>query len=160
MDSPSRKAACLVPTLQVPVLEPAQVEKFWAKVEKREGCWRWKGLMSKDGYGVTTLNRRPYRAHRVAYTLMRGSIPTGLTIDHLCRNRACINPAHMEPVTMRENTLRGFGLTAIHARKTHCSNGHPFAGDNLRIHRRGYRTCMICRRKWDKKRRQKESQSS
>ena len=82
-------------------------------------------------------------AHRAAYEVRIGPIPDGMVIDHLCRNRACINPAHMEPVTNRENVLRGTGPSAQHARKTHCNYGHAYDDQNT-MHRRGRRHCRKC----------------
>lgn len=96
-----------------------------------EECWVWDGYVGENGYGRVYIPPRTPITHRVAYTLLVGPIPTGLTIDHLCRNRACINPAHMEPVTQKVNTLRGIGPTAKNTRKTHCIYGHPFSGGNL-----------------------------
>ena len=107
-------------------------------------CWIWNGGRSHKGYGmINGVSRRGDRqalyAHRVVYEALVGPIPDGLTIDHLCRNRACMNPAHMEPVTSRENTLRGFGPGAICARATHCLRGHPYDRKGKRN-----RWCSIC----------------
>src|SRR6266576_3456485 len=102
-----------------------QQQRFWAKVDRRgsEECWPWQANRGR-GYGNVWIAGRMYRAHRVAYELLIGPIPEGLTLDHLCRNRGCVNPAHLEPVTSRENTLRGEGISANNARKTHCKHGH------------------------------------
>ncbi len=86
------------------------------------------------------------RAHRFAYELLVGPIPDGLVIDHLCRVRHCVNPAHMEPVTRWENTLRGGSFSAVAARQTHCVNGHPFDEENTHVDRRGFRRCRACNR--------------
>lgn len=122
-------------------------ERFWSKVEKADGCacWVWTAGLSVDGYGQFTINKRPLRAHRYAYEQANGPIPDGLVLDHLCRNRRCVRPDHLEPVTNRENVLRGVGLSAIGARRTHCVNGHAFDAANTYVDSRGHRICRACR---------------
>lgn len=88
------------------------------------------------------------RAHRVSYETFVGPIPAGLTLDHLCRNTLCINPAHLEPVTIKENVLRGDGPTARNARKTHCDRGHAFDETNTGPNANGGRSCRACKREW------------
>jgi len=103
-------------------------ERFWAKVRKSEnpiGCWEWIAGKNFGGYGTFRVGNRTVPAHRWAYEHLVGTIPPELECDHLCRVRCCVNPAHIELVTSRENTLRGVGLAAQNARQTTCKNGHP-----------------------------------
>lgn len=111
------------------------------------GCWQWAGsIQAESGYGYIRLSpTKRSRVHRVAYESIVGPIPDGLQLDHLCRNRACLNPAHLEPVTSRVNTLRGMTVTAANAAKTHCINGHEFTPANTYVNpRRGNRSCRAC----------------
>jgi hypothetical protein len=109
------------------------------------GCWLWLGKLDKDGYGTLGVNYAMKKAHRASYEFARGPIPPGLHIDHLCRVRCCVNPDHLEPVTCRENLMRGKGLAAINHAKTHCVHGHEFTPDNTYFHRsRRGRICKTC----------------
>lgn len=128
-------------------------ERFWSKVDRRgpDDCWEWQGYRLSSGYGQIRIAGTKWLAHRLAYVVNVGPIPEGLTIDHLCRNRACVNPVHLEVVTRGENVLRGEGVTAINAVKTECDHGHSFDAENTYIDRRGWRSCRACRR--DRRRR-------
>ncbi len=131
-------------------LSPGIEQRIWSKVEKTPGCWLWKGARHTEGYGILKINRRDYRAHRLTYAILVGPIPDGLELDHLCRNRAYVNPEHLEAVTRKENILRGESGSARNARKTHCHNGHPLTGDNLRFKKDGARVCLTCLRVRDR----------
>lgn len=119
-------------------------------------CRVWQRSKNSHGYGkMSAEGKRHEGVHRVAYELWVGPIPAGLQIDHLCRNRACINPLHLEVVTIRENVLRGDGTSARNARKTHCLHGHPLSGDNLYVYSNGSRSCRVCMARRDRERRGK-----
>ena len=144
----------------------SEEERFWSKVEITPyGCWEWCGCLTKGGYGQFVLGTRVY-AHRYAYKMMVGEIPEGLQVDHLCRNRSCVNPEHMEIVTRKENILRGQSLPAKCSRLTHCPRGHEYNEQNtyLWIGKEGTknsgkvgRQCRICAKQKYSERKQKKA---
>ncbi len=121
-------------------------ERFWAKVNKTDGCWLWTGSLTNKGYGSFSYKGHTVQSHRYAHELLVGLVPEGLEVDHLCRNRACMNPAHLEAVTHRVNLLRGNSFSARYARVTHCPQGHLYNEANTRLSH-GRRLCRTCRNK-------------
>ena len=128
--------------------------RFWVKVDKREPdeCWRWIASITTHGYGQFSCSdgtvRRPVGAHRLAYAMLVAPIPKGMFIDHLCRNRWCVNPTHMEVVTNKENIVRGMwgDESRRQSAKTECPQGHPYEGDNIYVikSRPTARYCRTC----------------
>jgi hypothetical protein len=122
-------------------------ERFRVKVRPAEtgDCLLWIAAQDGHGYGQMNVGGRPVKAHRLAWTFARGPIPPGLSIDHLCRVRLCVNPDHLEVVTLAENTRRQIEAVG-HPRsnQTHCRNGHPFNEANTRFVK-GSRVCRTCR---------------
>lgn len=127
-------------------------ERFWPKVNKTETCWLWTSSKTKLGYGM--IGAGPgggqLMAHRVSWELSVGPIPDGLVIDHLCMVPSCVNPEHLEPVTVAENTRRGYSPSvgaAFQKAKTHCPQGHPYVKENMYVYgnRRVCKTCIFDR---------------
>ena len=123
------------------------VERFMEKVDKSgsDGCWVWSAKISYNGYGQFWFNGKDALAHRMAYELFVGPIPEGLQIDHLCRNRACVNPDHLEAVSARENLLRGSSPRLQNYWSDSCMAGHPRTSDNLTFVN-GRKRCRVCGR--------------
>ena len=119
------------------------------KFIRSDGCWEWTAWKNPKGYGCLSLpkpggGQTKHFAHRVLFELYRGPIPEGLQLDHLCRNRSCVNPDHLEPVTCQENLLRGDTHAARLSTRTHCGKGHEFSPENTIIRRDGSRRCREC----------------
>lgn len=120
------------------------------------GCWEWVGKpFQRSGYCRIKVSGKTIVAHRAVYEALVGPIPISLQIDHLCRNRRCVNPAHLEPVTAKENQSRGTSPASRNAAKTHCMRGHALAGRNLLIRPDGRRRCQVCERDAQRRLRQK-----
>lgn len=127
------------------VLNQALPPRFWRKVQVAEsGCWLWTACLNSRGYGCYSLGGRRHLAHRVAFEALVNRIPKGLTIDHLCRVKRCVNPAHMEPVTLEENLRREDEAN----RPVACPQGHRYDQRNTRVKRRAdgrvNRLCRAC----------------
>lgn len=117
-------------------------ERFWPKVHVPANpldCWNWLGGDRGEGYGQFFFKKKNHFAHRISYELSVGTIGPGLQIDHLCRNRGCVNPLHLQAVPAAINIQRKPRSTA-----SHCPAGHPYSGDNLRMSTTGRRECRAC----------------
>jgi len=138
--------------------EASALQRFCAKVSITPGrCWEWQGSLRR-GYGRIKIDGHYVPAHVFSYETFIGTVPKGLRLDHLCRNRACVNPLHVEPVTHIENVRRGDAgkHTALKERaKAHCPKGHPYSPENTYVTPKGWRKCRICRREQQRRSYQK-----
>lgn len=126
---------------------PLEIRLWSGAVECENGCWVWGRSLRGTKYGGLVRDGKGVAAHRAAWELAKGPIPEGMTIDHLCRNTLCINPSHLEVVTLRENVLRSEGIAAREARQTHCKYGHEFTEANTyRLPSKRSRYCRECKR--------------
>lgn len=143
------------------IVEVFKPLRFKSKFVKRDsGCWEWIGLLNSKGYGVynqsKNLVNQKLMAHRVSYFLAHGSLLSNLVVDHICKNRKCVNPLHLRQVTLAENTLNNsISTSAINKRKTHCIRGHELSPTNARVktnYKNGkiYRSCIDCEKNRDK----------
>lgn len=139
------------------VVSPSAERRFWDKVTKTDGCWLWSSNTGK-GYGVFDLGSENWvQAHRVAYTLLRGPLTPTLELDHLCHNRRCVNPDHLEEVTHSVNMRRAVRSRVGPYRGTHCRRGHAFTPDNLLSNGPGRRRCRQCNKDVNRRRRQEKT---
>lgn len=142
------KAGPIGQPIDLSTIDMDYVESRISRADDPLGCWVWTGASGSNGYGYVSRGRSLTKvlAHRVVYTMRHGQIPDGLPLDHLCRRSICVNPDHLEPVTVAENNRRGFGASGIHGRQTHCVNNHEFTPDNTARTRTGARKCRACAR--------------
>lgn len=142
---------------KVALTVPAKFIKF-AVLAERDKCWSWKGYISDGGYALIRCSRFNIRAHRFAYESYIGAIPEGLVLDHECRNRACVNPWHLKPMTRVQNILIGINILGI-STKLYCKNRHYLSPENCYFDKDGHRTCKEChsQRQKDRNRQRKSS---
>lgn len=139
----------MMPPRPTPLLDDEAQSRFWSRVEKGEPneCWNWTGYTVGAGYGVMRVHGKQYLVHRLSYVLHGGTIPSGDTVDHLCFNKVCVNPAHLDTCSLRENQRRAWAIqywTHYNTKKTHCKRGHEFTPENTRELKGGRRCCRTC----------------
>lgn len=127
-------------------MKEASLKRFMQKIKVNGSCWEWTSTVTHRGYGMVTLKNKGQLAHRASFEHFNGPIPEGFHIDHLCRNKLCVNPKHLEAVTPKENILRGIGMAAQNKRKTHCVRGHEFNEQNSYKNKNDGRICRVCKR--------------
>ncbi|TRZ69451.1 MAG: HNH endonuclease [Nitrosopumilaceae archaeon] len=127
------------------------VERFWSKVNITPSCWTWKAS-HRHGYSQFSIGNKHIDGHIFSYELFEGKIPKGLVIDHLCRNKGCVNPAHLQLTTIQNNVLRGISVPAINARKLLCNEGHSLHPRKESSRPQGRRYCKICHNRGQRQR--------
>jgi len=127
-------------------ISPQDLARFYSKIKfnKETWCWDWVGTTLQRGYGHFSIKRKIWRSHRLSFAIHKGELIEGLTLDHLCRNRACCNPEHLEQVTSKVNILRGESVSAKNAKKTHCPQGHEYDEQNTYVSPTNGRSCRKC----------------
>lgn len=130
----------------MPLYSTKDIARFWSKVEKTDSCWLWKSTLNAYGYGVINIGGKLNMAHRMAHFIVNGddAIPPGLVLDHLCKVKNCVNPSHTEVVTQTVNARRSDSPFSLNSRKTHCPQGHPLSGSNIKRTYLGDRSCREC----------------
>lgn len=133
-----------VRTVPIPTLTARQRKNFFSKIniDSPDGCWHWTGYVSPRGYGHFSVMQKSFKAHRVALALNGVELIDGYTVDHVCRNRRCVNPKHLRQISFVENIMCGESPTAKYARLNHCKYGHPLK----RVSWAKRRLCPICQR--------------
>ena len=124
------------------------LDRFWSKVERTKSCWNWKAATYRDGYGIFGLDGGVVRAHRLAYELLVGEIPIDKELHHICKNKLCVNPYHLEAITHREHQRKFNGLISNQLLRIHCPHGHEYNEKNTYVSKKGSRYCRICRNKY------------
>jgi hypothetical protein len=125
-------------------LNERQSSNFWKKVKKTDTCWIWTAYKDRDGYGTIYINPQNRRSHVVSYLIHGGHIPDGYVMHHDCKNKSCVNPAHLRAVTQRENLHADDTINRRNAAKTHCPHGHEYTPENTKYNNKNERRCQTC----------------